>query len=141
MDNIGIVVDDMPATIAFFRALGLELEGQTTVEGDWAERLTGLGDMRVEIAMMRTPDGYGRIEISHFLTPRAVTDHRNAPVNTLGYLRVMFAVDDIDETLARLRQDGAELASSEVVGYEDAYRLCYVRGPGGLLIGLAEELG
>jgi catechol 2,3-dioxygenase-like lactoylglutathione lyase family enzyme len=140
MDNVGIVVDDLPATIAFFLELGLELEGQGTFEGDWAERVTGLRDMRVEIAMMRTPDGHSRLEISRFLTPPAVADHRNAPVNALGYLRVMFAVDDIDDTLARLRKCGAQLVSSEVVQYEDAYRLCYIRGPGGLLIGLAQEL-
>ncbi len=141
MDNVGIVVDDLPATIAFFLELGLELEGQATVEGDWAERVTGLPDMRAEIAMMRTPDGQSRLELSRFLTPRATADHRNAPVNALGYLRVMFAVDDIDETLARLREHGAELVSSEVVRYEDVYRLCYIRGPEGLLIGLAQELG
>jgi catechol 2,3-dioxygenase-like lactoylglutathione lyase family enzyme len=140
MDNVGIVVEDLPATIAFFRELGLELEGQTTIDGDWAGRVTGLRDMRAEIAMMRTPDGHSRLEISRFLTPPAAADHRNAPVNALGYLRVMFAVDDIDETLARLRDHGAELVSSEVVQYEDAYRLCYIRGPEGLLIGLAEEV-
>src|SRR5436190_22565534 len=131
MDNVGIVVDDLPATIAFFRELGLELEGQFTVEGEWAGRVTGLGHQRVEIAMMRTPDGHSRLEISRFITPPAVADHRNAPVNALGYLRVMFAVDDIDETLARLGEHGAELVSGEVVQYEDAYRLCYIRGPGG----------
>ena len=141
MDNVGIVVEDLPATIAFFRELGLELEGETTIDGDWAGRVTGLPDMRVEIAMMRTPDGHSRLELSRFLTPPAVADHRNAPVNALGYLRVMFAVDDIDETLARLHQHGAELVSSEVVQYEDAYRLCYIRGPEGLLIGLAQDLG
>jgi catechol 2,3-dioxygenase-like lactoylglutathione lyase family enzyme len=141
MDNVGIVVDDLPTTIAFFRELGLELEGQTTVEGEWAGRVTGLGDQRVEIAMMRTPDGHSRLELSRFITPPVVADHRNAPVNALGYLRVMFTVDDIDETLARLRKHGAQLVSSEVVRYEDAYRLCYIRGPGGLLIGLAQELG
>jgi catechol 2,3-dioxygenase-like lactoylglutathione lyase family enzyme len=141
MDNVGIVVDDLPATIAFFLELGLELEGQAMIEGDWAERVTGLRDMRVEIAMMRTPDGHSRLEISRFVTPPAVADHRNAPVNALGYLRVMFAVDDIDETLARLREHGTELVSREVVQYEDAYRLCYIRGPEGLLIGLAQELG
>ncbi len=141
MDNVGIVVDDLPATIAFFAELGLELEGQAMVEGDWAGRVTGLGDQRVEIAMLRTPDGHSRIELSRFLTPPVVADHRKAPVNALGYLRVMFAVDDIDETLARLLKHGAQLVSSEVVRYEDAYRLCYIRGPGGLLIGLAEELG
>src|SRR3977135_2314743 len=141
MDNVGIVVDDLPATIAFFLELGLELEGEATIEGDWAERVTGLRHMRVEIAMMRTPDGHSRLEISRFLTPSAVADHRNAPVNALGYLRVMFTVDDIDETLARLRKRGAQLVSSEVVQYEDVYRLCYIRGPEGLLIGLAQELG
>ena len=139
MDNIGIVVDDLAATIDFFRELGLELEGRTTIEGDWAGRVTGLGDQRVEIAMMRTPDGHGRLELSRFLTPPVVADHRNAPVNALGYLRVMFAVDDIDDTLERLRKRGAQLVG-EVVQYEDAYRLCYIRGPEGLLIGLAQEL-
>ncbi|HWF33465.1 MAG TPA: VOC family protein [Solirubrobacteraceae bacterium] len=141
MDNMGIVVDDLPATIAFFRELGLELEGKATVEGEWAGRVTGLGDQCVEIAMMRTPDGHGRLELSRFLEPPVVADHRNALVNALGYLRVMFAVDDLDETLARLYKHGAQLASSEVVQYKDAYRLCYIRGPGGLLIGLSEELG
>jgi catechol 2,3-dioxygenase-like lactoylglutathione lyase family enzyme len=141
MDNVGIVVEDLVATIEFFRELGLELEGRAMVEGEWAGRVTGLGDQRVEIAMMRTPDGHGRLELSRFLAPRVVADHRNAPVNALGYLRVMFAVDDIDETLARLRKRGAKLVSSEVVQYEDAYRLCYIRGPEGLLIGLAQELG
>ena len=141
MDNMGIVVADLPATIAFFRELGLELEGQGTVEGEWAGRVTGLGDQHVEVAIMRTPDGHGRLELSRFVDPPVVADHRNAPVNALGYLRVMFAVDDLDETLARLREVGAELVSSEVVQYEDAYRLCYIRGPEGLLIGLAEELG
>ncbi|HLH15085.1 MAG TPA: VOC family protein [Solirubrobacteraceae bacterium] len=141
MDNVGIVVDDLPRTIEFFGELGLELEGQATIEGEWAGRVTGLGDQRVEIAMMRTPDGHSRLELSRFLTPPAVADHRNSPVNALGYLRVMFTVDDIDDTLARLRKHGAELVSSEVVHYQDLYRLCYVRGPGGLLIGLAEELG
>jgi catechol 2,3-dioxygenase-like lactoylglutathione lyase family enzyme len=141
MDNVGIVVDDLPATIAFFQELGLELEGEGTVDGDWAGRVTGLHPMRVEIAMMRTPDGHSRLEISRFLEPPTVADHRNAPVNALGYLRVMFAVDDIDDTLARLGKHGAQLVSSEVVRFNDAYRLCYIRGPGGLLIGLAEEIG
>jgi catechol 2,3-dioxygenase-like lactoylglutathione lyase family enzyme len=127
MDNVGIVVDDLAATIDFFRELGLELEGRTTVEGEWAGRVTGLGDQRVEIAMMRTPDGHGRLELSRFLTPPVVADHRNAPVNALGYLRVMFAVDDLDETLERLRNRGAQLVG-EVVRYEDAYRLCYTGG-------------
>jgi len=140
MDNVGIVVEDLPATIEFFRELGLELEGQATVEGDWAGRVTGLGDQRVEIAMMRTPDGHSRLELSRFLTPPVVADHRNAPVNALGYLRVMFAVDDVDDTLARLRKHGARLVG-EVVQYEGVYRLCYIRGPEGLLIGLAEEIG
>ena len=141
MDNVGIVVEDLDATIEFFRELGLELEGRAMVEGEWAGRVTGLGDQRVEIAMMRTPDGHSRLELSRFLAPRVVADHRNAPVNALGYLRVMFALDDIDETLARLRKHGAELVSGEVVQYEEAYRLCYIRGPEGLLIGLAQELG
>jgi catechol 2,3-dioxygenase-like lactoylglutathione lyase family enzyme len=141
MDNVGIVVDDLPTTIAFFRELGLELEGQGMIDGEWAGRVTGLADQRVEIAMMRTPDGHGRLELSRFLEPPVIADHRNAPVNTLGYLRVMFAVDDLDETLARLRRLGAELVGSDVVQYQDAYRLCYLRGPGGLLIGLAEGLG
>lgn len=140
LDNVGIVVEDLAAAIEFFRALGLELEGRGMVEGEWAGRVTGLGDQRVEIAMMRTPDGHGRLELSRFLAPRVVADHRNAPVNALGYLRVMFAVDDIDETLARLLEHGAQLVSSDVVQYEDAYRLCYIRGPEGLLIGLAQEL-
>ena len=140
MDNVGIVVESLDAAISFFAELGLELEGRAMVEGEWAGRVTGLGDQRVEIAMMRTPDGHSRLEISRFLTPPAVADHRNAPVNALGYLRIMFAVDDIDETLARLRKRGAQLVG-EVVQYQDAYRLCYVRGPEGLLIGLAEQLG
>jgi catechol 2,3-dioxygenase-like lactoylglutathione lyase family enzyme len=140
MDNVGIVVDDLEAAIEFFRELGLELEGQAMIEGEWAGRVTGLRDQRVEIAMMRTPDGHSRLELSRFLAPPAVADHRNAPVNALGYLRVMFTVDDLDETLARLGSHGVQLVD-EVVQYEDAYRLCYIRGPGGLLIGLAEELG
>ena len=140
MDNVGIVVEGLEATVDFFRDLGLELEGRGSVEGEWAGRVTGLGDQHVEIAMMRTPDGHSRLELSRFLTPPVVADHRDAPVNALGYLRVMFAVDDIDETLERLRKHGTQLAG-EVVRYQDVYRLCYVRGPGGLLIGLAEELG
>ena len=140
MDNVGIVVEGLEATIEFFRELGLELEGRAMVEGEWAGRVTGLGDQRVEIAMMRTPDGHSRLELSRFLTPPVVADHRDAPVNALGYLRVMFAVEDIDDTLGRLRKRGAQLVG-EVVRYEDAYRLCYIRGPEGLLIGLAEELG
>src|SRR6476660_9026113 len=141
MDNVGIVVEDIDAAIEFFTELGLELEGRAPVEGVWADGVTGLRDMRGEIAMMRTPDGHSRLELSRFLAPRVVADHRSAPVNALGYLRVMFAVDDIDDTLARLRDHGAELVSDGVVQYEDAYRLCYIRGPEGLLIGLAEELG
>ncbi|MFX4285635.1 VOC family protein [Janibacter sp. G349] len=140
MDNVGIVVEDLAATVDFFRELGLELEGEGEVSGEWAGRVTGLGDQRVEIAMMRTPDGHGRLELSRFVEPAVVADHRTAPVNALGYLRVMFAVDDLDETLDRLRDKGVEMVSTEVVRYEDAYRLCYVRGPEGLLLGLAEEL-
>ncbi len=139
MDNVGIVVDDLEGTIDFFRELGLELEGRATIEGEWAGRVTGLGDQRVEIAMMRTPDGHGRLELSRFLRPPVVADHRSAPVNALGYLRVMFAVDDVDETLERLRKRGAQLVG-DVVQYQDAYRLCYIRGPEGLLIGLAQEV-
>ncbi|HWI87053.1 MAG TPA: VOC family protein [Sphingomonas sp.] len=140
MDNVGIVVDDLGAAIDFFRELGLELEGRATIEGEWAGRVTGLGDQHVEIAMMRTPDGHSRLELSRFITPPVVADHRNAPVNALGYLRVMFTVDDIDGTLERLRSRGAQLVG-ELVEYQDAYRLCYIRGPEGLLIGLAQELG
>src|SRR4051795_7171870 len=140
MDNVGIVVEDLGRTIDFFSELGLELEGRATIEGEWAGRITGLGDQRVEIAMMRTPDGHSRLELSRFLTPSVVADHRNAPVNALGYLRVMFAVDDIDDTLARLRKHGAQLVG-ELVQYEDVYRLCYIRGPEGILIGLAEQVG
>jgi catechol 2,3-dioxygenase-like lactoylglutathione lyase family enzyme len=140
MDNVGIVVESLDAAISFFAELGLELEGRATIEGDWAERVTGLRHMRVEVAMMRTPDGHSRLEISRFLTPPAVADHRNAPVNALGYLRIMFTVEDIDDTVARLSKRGAQLVG-EVVQYEDVYRLCYIRGPEGLLIGLAEELG
>ncbi|MER9507030.1 VOC family protein [Mesorhizobium sp. M0579] len=140
MDNVGIVVEDLDETVAFFRELGLELEGRATIEGEWAGGVTGLGDQHVEIAMMRTPDGHSRLELSRFLTPPVVADHRNAPVNALGYLRVMFTVDDIDDTLERLRKRGAQLVG-EVVRYEDVYRLCYIRGPEGHLIGLAQELG
>lgn len=140
MDNVGIVVEDLDAAIAFFRDLGLDLEGRASIEGEWAGRVTGLGDQHVEIAMMRTPDGHGRLELSRFVTPAVVADHRDAPVNALGYLRVMFTVDDIDETLDRLRARGARLVG-DVVRYRDAYRLCYVRGPEGILIGLAQELG
>jgi catechol 2,3-dioxygenase-like lactoylglutathione lyase family enzyme len=140
MDNVGIVVESLETAIAFFTELGLELEGRGTIEGEWSGRVTGLRDQRVEVAMMRTPDGHGRLELSRFLAPAPVADHRNAPVNSLGYLRVMFAVDDVDDTVARLRAHGAELVD-EVVRYEDAYRLCYIRGPEGILIGLAEQLG
>src|SRR4051794_33962732 len=139
MDNVGIVVEDLPPAIAFFRELGLEVEGQGMVEGEWAGGATGLGEQRVEIARMPPPDGHSRLELSRFLAPPVVADHRNAPVNALGYLRVMFAVDDVDETLTRLRTRGAQLVG-EVVQYKDAYRLCYIRGPEGLLIGLAQEL-
>jgi catechol 2,3-dioxygenase-like lactoylglutathione lyase family enzyme len=139
MDNMGIVVEDMDAAVAFFVELGLELEGRAPIEGEWAEGVTGLRHMRVEIAMMRTPDGHSRLELSRFLAPPVVADHRSAPVNALGYLRVMFAVDDIDETLARLGKLGAKVVG-EVVRYQDVYRLCYIRGPEGILIGLAQQL-
>lgn len=139
MDNVGIVVESLDEAIAFFAELGLELEGRAMVEGEWAGRVTGLGNQNVEIAMMVTPDGYSRLELSRFITPPVVADHRNAPVNALGYLRVMFTVADIHETLGRLLKRGAQLVG-EVVRYEDAYRLCYIRGPEGLLVALAEEL-
>jgi catechol 2,3-dioxygenase-like lactoylglutathione lyase family enzyme len=140
MDNVGIVVENLDAAIEFFAELGLELQGRALIEGEWAGRVTGLGTQRVEIAMMVTPDGHSRLELSRFLSPPVVADHRNAPVNALGYLRVMFTVEDIDDTLARLRTHGAELVG-DVVNYQDTYRLCYIRGPEGILIGLAEELG
>jgi predicted enzyme related to lactoylglutathione lyase len=140
MDNAAIVVEDLDAAIAFFRELGLDLEGCATIEGEWAGRVTGLGDQCVEIAMMRTPDGHSRLELSRFLRPSVVADHRNAPVNALGYLRIMFAVEDIDDTLEKLRKHGTQLVG-EVVQYGDVYRLCYIRGPEGLLIGLAQKLG
>ena len=139
MDNVGIVVESLDEAIAFFTELGLKLEGRAMIEGEWAGRVTGLGDQRVEIAMLVTPDGHSRLELSQFLSPPVVADHRDAPVNALGYLRVMFAVEDLDDTLARLRQHGAQLAG-EVVQYEDSYRLCYIRGPEGILIGLAQEI-
>ena len=139
MDNMGIVVESLDNAISFFTEIGLKLEGRAMIEGEWAGRVTGLGSQSVEIAMMVTPDGHSRLELSRFLTPSVIADHRNAPVNALGYLRVMFAVDDIDETLARLFKRGAQLVG-EVVQYEDAYRLCYIRGPEGILIGLAQEL-
>ena len=140
MDNVGIVVEDLDVTIAFFRELGLELEGRATIEGEWAGRVTGLGDQHVEIAMMITPDGHSRLELSRFLRPAVIADNRKALVNALGYLRVMFTVDDLDDTLARLAPLGAQLVG-DVVQYQQSYRLCYIRGPEGLLIGLAEELG
>jgi catechol 2,3-dioxygenase-like lactoylglutathione lyase family enzyme len=139
MDNVGIVVQDIDAVISFFTELGLHLEGRTTVEGDWADGVTGLRDMRCEIATMVTPDGHGRLELSRFEVPPIVSDHRSAPVNSLGYLRVMFAVEDLDASLDRLYELGAELVD-KVVQYKDIYRLCYIRGPEGILIGLAQEL-
>jgi catechol 2,3-dioxygenase-like lactoylglutathione lyase family enzyme len=140
MDNVGIVVEDLEAAIEFFGELGLELEGRAPIEGDWADGVTGLRGMRVEIAMMRTPDGHSRLELSRFLAPPVADDHRRAPVNALGYLRVMFTVEDVDDTLARLGPRGAALVG-EVVQYRDLYRLCYIRGPEGILIGLAQQLG
>ena len=140
MDNVGIVVEDLDAAIEFFTELGLALEGRMPIEGEWAGRVTGVRGQRVEIAMMRTPDGHGRIELSRFDAPAIASDHRAAPVNSLGYLRVMFAVEDIDDTVARLRKRGATVVD-EVVNYEDTYRLCYIRGPEGILIGLAQQLG
>ena len=140
MDNVGIVVESLDKAIAFFTEIGLKLEGRATIEGEWAGRVTGLGSQRVEIAMMVTPDGHSRLELSRFLTPPTISDHRTAPVNSLGYLRVMFTVDDIDEIVSRLTRHGAQLVG-EVVQYENAYRLCYIRGVEGLLIGLAEEIG
>ena len=139
MDNVGIVVESLDTAIAFFSELGLRLEGRAMIEGEWAGRVTGLGNQHVEIAMMVTPDGHSRLELSRFLAPAVIADHRKAPVNALGYLRVMFTVDDVDDTLARLRKQGAQLVG-DVVQYEQAYRLCYIRGPEGILIGLAEEL-
>ena len=140
MDNVGIVVEDLDAAVDFFTELALDLEGRAPIEGEWAGRVTGLPGQRVEIAMMRTPDGHNRLELSRFVAPAVVADHRGAPVNALGYLRVMFAVDDLEGTLARLRPRGATLVG-EVVDYMDTYRLCYERGPEGILIGLAQELG
>ena len=139
MDNVGIVVESLDETISFFAELGLSLEGRAIIEGEWAGRVTGLSNQKVEIAMMVTPDGHSRLELSRFLTPSPVADHRNAPVNALGYLRVMFAVEDINDTLARLLKRGAHLVG-EVVRYENSYLLCYIRGPEGILIGLAEQL-
>lgn len=140
MDNVGIVVEDLDVAVDFFGDLGLELEGRSVVEGEWAGRVTGLPGQRVEIAMMRAPDGHGRVELSRFLEPAVVADHRGAPVNALGYLRVMFEVDDVEATVERLRGRGTELVG-EVVRFEDAYLLCYVRGPEGILVGLAEAIG
>ena len=140
MDNVGIVVEDLDAVVAFFTELGLELEGRAPIKGPWADRVTGLRDQHVEVAMMRTPDGHSRLELSRFLAPPVIADHRTAPVNALGYLRVMFAVDNLDDTLARLAKLGATVVD-EVVQYEDLYRLCYIRGPEGILIGLAQQLG
>ena len=139
MDNVGIVVESLDNAIEFFTALGMTLEGRAMVEGEWAGRVTGLGMQSVEIAMMVTPDGHSRLELSRFLTPPVIADHRNAPVNALGYLRVMFAVEDLDATLAQLSKHGAQLVG-EVMEYEDTYRLCYIRGPEGILIGLAQEI-
>lgn len=140
MDNIGIVVEELDPVIDFFTELGLELEGRAMTEGEWAGRVTGLGDQQVEIAMMRTPDGHGRLELSRFVKPDVIADNRRSPVNALGYLRVMFEVDDLDDTLDRLSRRGAELVSDDVVQYENVYRLCYIRGPEGILIGLAQHL-
>lgn len=140
MDNVGIVVESLDNAISFFEEIGLKLEGRTTIEGEWAGRVTGVASQQVEIAMMVTPDGHSRLELSRFLTPPVISDHRAAPVNALGYLRVMFTVQDIDEMVSRLSRHGAQLVG-EVVQYEDSYRLCYIRGTEGLLIGLAEELG
>jgi catechol 2,3-dioxygenase-like lactoylglutathione lyase family enzyme len=140
MDNIGIVVESLDEVIAFFTELGLKLEGKAMIEGQWAGRVTGLGNQQVEIAIMVTPDGHSRLELSRFITPAVVADHRTAPVNALGYLRAMFTVEDIDDTVRRLQKLGATLVG-EVVQYENTYRLCYIRGPEGLLIGLAQELG
>ena len=139
MDNVGIVVESLDETISFFQELGLELEGRAMVEGEWAGRVTGLGNQSVEIAMMVTPDGNSRLELSRFINPEVIADHRNAPVNALGYLRVMFAVADIDDTLKRLYRHGATLVD-EVVNYQDSYKLCYIRGPEGILIGIAQQL-
>lgn len=139
MNNVGIVVENLDNAISFFTEIGLELEGRDIIEGEWAGRITGLGNQQVEVAMMVTPDGHSRLEISRFITPAVVSDHRTAPVNALGYLRVMFRVDNLDELVSRLVNNGAELVG-EVVQYENVYRLCYIRGTEGLLVGLAEQL-
>ncbi|WP_025745906.1 VOC family protein [Kallotenue papyrolyticum] len=140
MDNVGIVVEDLDAAIEFFTELGLVLEGRMPIDGEWAGRVTGVRGQRVEIAMLRTPDGHSRLELSRFDAPAIASDHRTAPVNSLGYLRVMFAVENIDDTLAQLSRLGATVVD-EVVNYENIYRLCYIRGPEGILIGLAQQLG
>jgi catechol 2,3-dioxygenase-like lactoylglutathione lyase family enzyme len=140
MDNVGIVVESLDKAIAFFTEIGLKLEGRGMVEGEWAGKVTGLGNQSVEIAMMVTPDGHSRLELSRFLKPATISDHRSAPVNSLGYQRVMFAVEDIDELVTRLIKNGAQLVG-EIVQYENSYRLCYIRGAEGILVGLAEELG
>lgn len=139
MDNIGIVVESLDTVVPFFEELGFKLEGRATIKGDWAGRVTGLGDQHVEVAMMVTPDGHSRLELSQFITPAIVSDHRNAPVNALGYLRSMFTVENLDDTVSRLQKHGAKLVG-DIVQYENAYRLCYMRGPERILIGLAEEL-
>jgi catechol 2,3-dioxygenase-like lactoylglutathione lyase family enzyme len=140
MNNVGIVVENLDNAIKFFNEIGLELEGRMMVEGEWAGRVTGLGNQSVEVAMMVTPDGHSRLELSKFLTPKTISDHRRAPVNSLGYLRVMFRVNNLDELLSRLTKQGVEIVS-EVVNYENIYKLCYIRGTEGLLVGLAEQLG
>ncbi|MHA6804101.1 VOC family protein [Salinifilum ghardaiensis] len=141
MDNVLLVVDDLEAAIAFFTELGMELEGRTTIEGRWADRVIGIDDARSEIAMLRTPDGHGRVELSEFHQPEAIrAEPADAPVNALGIRRIMFAVDDLDEVLPRLRAHGAELVG-EVAQFEDSYLLCFVRGPEGIIVGLAQELG
>ena len=140
MDNVGIVVESLDNAISFFTEIGLKLEGRGMIEGEWAGKVTGVENQSVEVAMMVTPDGHSRLEISRFLAPKTISDHRTAPVNSLGYLRAMFAVDNIDELVARLIKNGAVLVG-EIVQYENAYRLCYIRGAEGLLVGLAEPLG
>ena len=140
MDNVGIVVESLDKAVSFFEELGLKLEGRANIEGEWAGRITGLGQQNVEIAMMVTPDGHSRLELSRFINPAIISDHRKAPVNALGYLRAMFAVEDLDEMVNKLCKNGAVLVG-EIVQYENVYRLCYIRGPEGILIGLAEELG
>lgn len=140
MNNVGIVVEDLDKAICFFKEIGLTLEGRAMVEGEWAGQVTGLGNQSVEVAMMVTPDGHSRLELSKFLTPKIISDHRKAPVNSLGYLRIMFRVDNLDELLSRLTKQGVEIVG-EVVNYQNVYKLCYIRGTEGLLIGLAEQLG